>query len=148
MSIGLHYAAARCVIFFITSSRASSVGITTGYGLNDRDSRVRFPAEAGNFSFHHLVQNGAGAHPASYPVGTRGSFPSGRGVKLTTHPHVVPRSRMRGAIPSPPNTPSWCGVQLKHRDSFTFTFTLDPEADIRCFTLMLDTISISYFLRV
>jgi len=22
-----------------------------------------------------------------------------------------------------PNTPSWCGAQLNHRDNFTFTFT-------------------------
>jgi hypothetical protein len=29
---------------------------------------------------------------------------------------------MRGAIPSLPNTPSWRGAKLKHRDSFTFTF--------------------------
>jgi hypothetical protein len=26
------------------------------------------------FLFHHRVQNGPGADPASYPVGTRGSF--------------------------------------------------------------------------
>jgi hypothetical protein len=44
----------------------------------DRGSRVRFLAGAGNFPLHHRVQNGSGAHPASYPMGTRGSFP---GVK-------------------------------------------------------------------
>jgi hypothetical protein len=27
---------------------------------------------------------------------------------------------MRGAIPPLPNTLSWSGVQLKHRDTFTF----------------------------
>jgi hypothetical protein len=59
-------------------SRDSSVGIALGYGLDDGGSRVRFPTEAGNFSLHHRVQNGSGAHPASYPVGTRGSYP---GVK-------------------------------------------------------------------
>jgi len=32
----------------------------------------------GNFSLHHRVQNGSGAHPASYPMGTRGSFPEGK----------------------------------------------------------------------
>jgi len=37
-------------------------------------SRVRFPAGAGNFSLHHRVQNGSGAHPVSYPMDTRGSF--------------------------------------------------------------------------
>jgi hypothetical protein len=31
---------------------------------------------------------------------------------------------MNGAIPPLPSTPSWRGAQLKHRDNFTFTFTL------------------------
>jgi hypothetical protein len=53
-------------------SRDSSVGIVLGYGLDDRGSRFRFPAGAGNFSLHHRVQNGSGASPASYPMGTRG----------------------------------------------------------------------------
>jgi hypothetical protein len=56
-------------------SHDSSVGIALGYRLDNRGSRVRFPAGAGNFSLHHGVQNGSGAHPASYPMGTRGSFP-------------------------------------------------------------------------
>jgi hypothetical protein len=30
---------------------------------------------------------------------------------------------MSGAIPPLPNTPSWRGAQLNHRDNFTFTFT-------------------------
>jgi len=30
---------------------------------------------AWNYSLHHHVQNGSGAHLASYPVGTRVSFP-------------------------------------------------------------------------
>jgi hypothetical protein len=51
--------------------------LALGSELDDRDSRVRFPAEAGNFSLHHRVQTGSGAHPASYPMGTRGSFPGG-----------------------------------------------------------------------
>jgi hypothetical protein len=53
----------------------SSVGIALGSRLDYRGSMVRFPAGAGNFSLLHLVQNGSGAHPASYPMGTRGSFP-------------------------------------------------------------------------
>jgi hypothetical protein len=40
-------------------------------------------------------------------------------VKLTSDLHLVPRSRIRGAIPPLPNTPSWRGAQLKHRDNFT-----------------------------
>jgi hypothetical protein len=58
-----------------SKSRDSSVGIALGYGLDYRGSRVPFPAGAGNFSLHHRVQNGSGAHPASYPMGIRGSFP-------------------------------------------------------------------------
>jgi hypothetical protein len=58
----------------------SSVGIVLGYGLDDRASRVRFPAGAGNFFLHYSVQNGSGAHPASYPMGTKGSFPGDKAV--------------------------------------------------------------------
>jgi hypothetical protein len=53
-----------------------------GYGLGDRGSRVRFPAAAGNFSLLHRVQNGSGAHSASYPMGTRGSFPGGKAADV------------------------------------------------------------------
>jgi hypothetical protein len=38
-----------------TESRDSSVGIALGYELDDRGSRVRFPAGAENFSLHHRV---------------------------------------------------------------------------------------------
>jgi hypothetical protein len=55
-----------------------SVSIELVYELDDRGSRVRFPAGAGNFSLHHRVQNGSGAHPASYPMGRRGSFRGGK----------------------------------------------------------------------
>ena len=49
------------------------------------------------------VQTGPGAHPASCKMGT-GSFPwvhCGRGVLLTTHPLLVPRSWKSRAIPLP-----------------------------------------------
>jgi hypothetical protein len=62
----------------VNKSRDSSVGIALGYGLDDRDSGVRFPAGAVNFFLHHRVQNGSGAHAASYPMGTGGSFPGGK----------------------------------------------------------------------
>jgi hypothetical protein len=58
----------------------SSVGIVLSYGLDDWSSRVRFLAGAGSFSLHHRVQNGSGAHPASYPMGTRGSFSGSKAV--------------------------------------------------------------------
>jgi hypothetical protein len=81
---------------------------------------VRVPAGAGNFSLHPA------SRPALEPDGYQGLVPwrqSGRGVKLTTHLHLVPRSRIHGAIPPLSNTSSWRGAQLKHRD-FTFTFIL------------------------
>jgi hypothetical protein len=66
------------VNFIGLQSRESSDGIALGYGLDDRGSGVRFPARAGNFSLHHRVQNGSGAHPASYPMGNRGCFRGGK----------------------------------------------------------------------
>jgi hypothetical protein len=59
----------------------SSVGTALGYGLDVWGSRVRFPEGAENFSLHHRVQNGFGAHLASYPMGTRGSFPGGKAAE-------------------------------------------------------------------
>jgi hypothetical protein len=43
-------------------------------------------------------------------------------VKLTTYLHLVPRSK--DVWSCPPNTPSWRGAQLKHRDNFFFTFAI------------------------
>jgi hypothetical protein len=50
------------------------IQIVLGYGLEDRGSRIRFPAGAGNYALHHRVQNGSGSHPTSHPMGTGGSF--------------------------------------------------------------------------
>jgi hypothetical protein len=55
----------------------SSVGIATGYGLDDRGVGVLVPIGQ-QFSLLHVVQTGSGAHPASYPMGTGNSSP---GVK-------------------------------------------------------------------
>jgi hypothetical protein len=70
----------------LMKSRDSSVGIATGYGLDDRGSRVQVPAGARNFSLHHRVQNGSGAHRAYYPVGTRGSFRGGKAAGAWSWP--------------------------------------------------------------
>jgi hypothetical protein len=93
-------------------SRDSSVGTVLCYGLENRRSRVRFPARSGNF-FHHRVQNDSGAHPASYPTGTRGSFP---GVKRPE----------READHSPPSS-----VEVKNEWSYTFT----PPVRLHCVVL-------------
>jgi hypothetical protein len=67
-------------------SRHSSVGIALGYELDDRGSRARFPAGAGNFSLHHRVQNVSEAHPASYSMGKRGSFLGGKASRAWSWP--------------------------------------------------------------
>jgi hypothetical protein len=100
------------------TSRDSSVGIALCYGLDIRGSRFRLPAGVGNFSLHLHVHSSE-PHPASYPMGTRVSFfwgEGGRGMKLTTHLHLVPRSKNEWRYNSP-NTPSWYGAQLKYRDN-------------------------------
>jgi hypothetical protein len=47
------------------------------YGLDDRAIKVRSPTGA-HFSCSPCVQIGSGAHPASYPMGTGGSFSGGK----------------------------------------------------------------------
>jgi len=47
---------------------------------------VRVPAEARNFSLHHRVKTGSGAHSDSYPMGTRGSFPEGKAGGARSRP--------------------------------------------------------------
>jgi hypothetical protein len=64
-------------------------------------------------------------------------------VKLTTHVHLVLRSRVCGAMPLFPNTPSWLSDQLKHRDSFTFTSFLILSSYL-CLNL-LSRLSLSSF---
>jgi hypothetical protein len=83
-------------------------------GLRAGWSAVRFPAGGGNFSYHHHIQTGSGAHPAATPAVNRDSFRWGqslRGVKLNTHLYLVPKSTMRRAVSPLPNTPSWRGAQ-------------------------------------
>jgi hypothetical protein len=51
---------------------------------------VRVPAGVRNFSLHHRVQNGSGAHPDSYPVVSGGLK---RPEREADHSHLVPRSK-------------------------------------------------------
>jgi hypothetical protein len=59
--------------------------------------RVRFPAGAGNFSPHHRVQNGSGAHQASYTKGTRGSFPGGKAAAAWSWPLTPSGAEVKNA---------------------------------------------------
>jgi len=73
---------------------------------------VRFQAQVEIFSLRYHIQTGSGAHSTSYhwvPVADLPGY-SGRGVKLTTHLHLVPMLRMREAIPPLSHAPSYCGT--------------------------------------
>jgi hypothetical protein len=73
------------------------------------------------------VHNGSGAHPASYPVGTRGSFPGSKAARAWSWPLTSIQcrgQRMRGAVPLLPNTPSWRGAELKARATLPFTILI------------------------
>jgi hypothetical protein len=75
------------------------------HGLDDRGSRVRFPAGAGNFSLHHRVQNGSEAHPLSYRMGIRGSFPGVKAAGAWSCPlnlHLVSKSKNEWRYTSTP----------------------------------------------
>jgi hypothetical protein len=96
----------------MSRSRGSSVSIVSDYGLDDRAIGVRSSAREKDFSSNLCVQTGSEARPASCPKGTGGPFPGakrGRGVTLTTHPHLMPRSRMsRSYTSSPPSATMAC----------------------------------------
>jgi hypothetical protein len=82
---------------------------------------IRVKIGAGNFSPHHRVQNGSGAHPSSYPMGTSGSFlevkrPGREADHSPPSRHEIKNAR---SYKSPPPT-RLHGV--KHRDNLTFTF--------------------------
>ena len=75
----------------------SSVGRATDYRLDGPGIECQWGQD------FPPVQTGPGAHPASCTMGT-GSFlgvKCGRGVLLTTHPLLVPRSWKSRAIPLP-----------------------------------------------
>jgi len=69
----------------------SVVSIATAYGLDGWGIESHWGAR-----FSAPVQTGPETHPASCTMGT-GSFPGvrcGRGVMLTPHPLLVPRSKI------------------------------------------------------
>jgi hypothetical protein len=77
-----------------SGSRDSAVGTATG--LDDQGFGVRVPVGS-RISLLHVFQTCPGAHPASYPVGTRGYF---LGVKLPRREadHSYPIGRGQGNV--------------------------------------------------
>jgi hypothetical protein len=83
---------------------------------------VRSAAEATDFSSSLCVQTSSEANPASCPMGIWGHFlgvKRSRGVTLTIHPDLVPRSRMSWSYTfSPPL------AYMAVAGEFYFTFSL------------------------
>jgi hypothetical protein len=99
-----------------------SCGTALGYGLNDRE----FESRQGLGIFLLTPSSTTALGPTQPPIQCVPG-PLSLGVKRAGHEadnslHLVPRSRMCGAILPLPNTFSWHGVPLKikHRDNFTF----------------------------
>jgi hypothetical protein len=59
---------------FNSVRRTPSVHWTGDWVVSSSEAKNSCPIGATNFSPHHRVQTGSGAHPASYRMGTRGSF--------------------------------------------------------------------------
>ena len=110
------------VLHYVFCGLGSVVCIATGYGLDGPGIESRWRER-----FSAPVQTGPGAHPAFCTMGT-GSFPvvkSDRGVTLTLHPFLMPRSRKSRAILL---LPLWAvrrvqTLSARTRVTFSFTFT-------------------------
>jgi hypothetical protein len=112
--------------------------IALGYRLDDRGSKIRFSTGAGNFSLHLRVQNGSGSHPATYPMGTRGSFPGGTGREADhSPPSSAEVEEWVELYLHSPNTPSWRGAQLKYRDNFTFYLYLPCTMELLAIVIVV-----------
>jgi hypothetical protein len=87
----------------------SSVGIATGYGLDDRGGGSSSPGRVKNVHFSISFRPALGSiqPPIKWIPGSFSRGQSGRGVKLTTHLQLVPRSRKCGSIHPLPHLSSW-----------------------------------------
>jgi hypothetical protein len=86
--------------------------------------------EAGNFSLHHSVQNGSGAHPPSF---------LSNGYRLLSLKVKQPDREVDSSPPSNDEVKNaWSYIStlryvfmawrlVKHRDNFTFTFLFDES---------------------
>jgi hypothetical protein len=102
-------------------SRDSSVDIENRIWAVRPRSWGLIPGRGKRFSLFRNVQTGSALSPISYTMDTGGRFfPEDRGEKLTTHLHLVPRSRMMELYLHSPFT-SRC--LLKPRDNFTFYYS-------------------------
>jgi hypothetical protein len=77
------------VMFGNISIHGSSGSIVSDYGLDDWGSILD---RGRGFSSSPCIQTGSGAHQASYPMGTGGSFPGGKAQLGRDADHSPPSS--------------------------------------------------------
>jgi hypothetical protein len=63
---------------------------------------VWFPAEVVDFSLHHSIQTGSGAHPASCIIGTRGCFPRGEMTETCSQNSPLSSAKAKNGRAVPP----------------------------------------------
>jgi hypothetical protein len=82
------YSQCVCVCIHMWAAVAQSVQWLT----TDWTTGVRSPTDEVDFSSSLCVQTGSGAHPASCPMGTGGSFPGGKARPGRDADHLPPSS--------------------------------------------------------
>jgi hypothetical protein len=116
---------ARSMLLFVYGcdrvSRVAQSVYCLATGWTTGRSRFHVRQRRKDFSSSLCVQTSSVAHPASSTMGTRSPAPGlkrGRGMTLTTHPHLVPRSRTnRSYTSSPPSAFMACsGTSLMDVD--------------------------------
>jgi hypothetical protein len=113
---------------YVIKSHDSSAGIALGYRLDNRGSRVQFPAGAGIFLFTTMSRMALG--PTQPPIQwVPGALSLGVKRLEREADHSPPSSaKVKEWVELYlhfPNAPSWRSAQLKHRSNFTFLpFTL------------------------
>jgi hypothetical protein len=98
--------------------------IALGYGLDDRGFKSRKGLGIFLFTTASRPALGSTQPPIQWVPGALSLGCRGPGAKLTTHLHLAPRSRMRGAIPPLPQYDfmAWCSVNAQGQVSFNFNF--------------------------
>jgi hypothetical protein len=111
---------------------SSLLSILSGYGLDDRENEVRFPADAKDFSSNLCVQTGSGVHR----MGTESPFPGTKarsGRDADRSPHLVPKSKMSRSYTLSRHAPPWRVVgqillSLRFHCRVYYNLTLDHVA--------------------
>jgi len=70
----------------ITLTHGTGIAQWNRVGLRARWSEVRVPVGVRNVSHHHRAPTGSGAHPTSFTIGTRGSFPAVKAAGVWSWP--------------------------------------------------------------